>query len=103
MAAALDIINRINLSPRHHWQEKVESAGLTYHTPEGVKYWDESAYYQLSSREVDVLEKAGNELHAMCIEAAQQVIDEKRFGQLGIPEDAVPFILNSWERDDFSL
>lgn len=96
-------MNRIQISPRHDWQEKVEQIGLTYHTPNGVKYWDESVYYQLSSREVDVLEKAGNDLHAMCIEAAQMVIDQGRFAQLGIPDAAVPYILNSWERDDFSL
>ncbi len=96
-------MNRIATSPRHNWQERVEEVGLTYHTPEGVTYWDESAYYQLSSREVDVLEKAANDLHAMCIEAAQDVIDRRLFDQLGIPSDAVPSILNSWERDDFSL
>ena len=96
-------MNRIVTSPRHNWQEKVESVGLTYHTPDGNKYWDESAYYQLSSAEVDVLEKAGNDLHAMCIEAAQEVIDKNLFAQLGIPADAVPYIFNSWERDDFSL
>ena len=96
-------MNRMAVSPRHNWQEKVEEVGLTYHTPEGNCYWDESAYYQFSAREVDVLEKAANDLHAMCIEAAQQVIDQGRFGQLGIPEAAAPYILNSWERDDFSL
>lgn len=96
-------MNRIAISPRFNWQEKVEEIGLTYHTPDGNKYWDESAYYQLNSREVDVLEKAGNDLHMMCIEAAQKVIDEGRFEQLGIPADAVPYILKSWDRDDFSL
>ena len=98
--AVLDM-NRISISPRLNWQEKVEQIGLTYHTPNGVKYWDESVYYQLSSREVDVLEKAANDLHMMCIEAAQMVIDQGRFAQLGIPDAAVPYILNSWDRDDF--
>ncbi len=96
-------MNRIAISPRHNWQEKVEQVGLTFHTPEGAAYWDESAYYQLSSREVDMLEKAANDLHMMCLEAAQHVIDNRLFNQLGIPEAAVPAILNSWERDDFSL
>jgi glutathionylspermidine synthase len=96
-------MNRIQISPRHNWQQKVEEVGLTYHTPEGNAYWDETAYYQLTSREVDILEKAANDLHEMCIEGAQDVINRNLFGQLGIPAEAVPYILKSWERDDFSL
>lgn len=96
-------MNRIAISPRHDWRAKVEELGLTHHTPNGQKYWDESAYYQLNAAEVDALEKAGNELHEMCIRAAQMVIDEDLFSLLGIPLEAVPFIKNSWDRDDFSL
>ncbi|EEF61954.1 glutathionylspermidine synthase family protein [Pedosphaera parvula] len=91
------------IAPRPDWEAKVEEVGLTYHTPEGQKYWDESAYYELTSAEVDTLEKAANDLHVMCIAAAQHVIDEGLFGLLGIPEEAVPYIKNSWERDDFSI
>ncbi|HEY3853324.1 MAG TPA: glutathionylspermidine synthase family protein [Verrucomicrobiae bacterium] len=96
-------MNRIAVSPRHDWQAKVEEVGLTYHTPNGQKYWDESAYYQLNAGEVDVLEKAANDLHEMCIRAAREVIDKDMFTLLGIPSDAVPYIKNSWERDDFSI
>jgi len=96
-------MNRIATSPRHDWQAKVEEVGLTYHTPEGNKYWDESVYYQLTGREVDVLEKAANELHTMCIEAAEKVINDNLFEQLCIPAEAIPLIKRSWERDDFSL
>jgi glutathionylspermidine synthase len=96
-------MNRMAISPRHDWREKVEELGLTYHTPGGQKYWDESAYYQLNAGEVDTLEKAGNELHAMCLQAAQMVIDEDLFSLLGISTAAVPYVKNSWERDDFSI
>jgi glutathionylspermidine synthase len=96
-------MNRIAASPRHDWQAKVEEIGLTYHTPDGSRYWDESVYYQLTAREVDVLEKAANDLHMMCIEAAEKVIDDNLFEQLSIPAAAIPLIKRSWERDDFSL
>jgi glutathionylspermidine synthase len=96
-------MKRIAINPRANWEDKVESIGLAWHTPDGQKYWDESAYYQLNSAEVDELEKAANDLHMLCIQAAQKVIDGNRFAELGIPHDAVPFICNSWERDDFSL
>jgi len=96
-------MKRLVCKPRDHWSDKVEEVGLTFHTADGVPYWDESAFYELTSREVDTLEKAANDLHEMCIEAAQWVIDENRFAEMGIPELAVPLIRRSWERDDFSL
>lgn len=96
-------MKRHDIMPRSDWQSQLEEIGLTYHTPDGQKYWDETAYYELTANEVDCLEKAANDLHELCIGAAQKVIDQDRFGELGIPLEAVPFIRNSWERDDFSL
>jgi len=96
-------MNRAAISPRPDWPAKVEQIGLTYHTPDGRKYWDESVCYHFTAAEVDVLEKAGNDLHALCLEAAQHVIDDNLFDTLGIPPEAVPFIKNSWDRDDFSV
>lgn len=52
---------------------------------------------------MDALESAANFLHALCIEAAEKVIENAWWPRLGIPEAAVPSILRSWERDDFSL
>jgi len=59
-------MKRIRCSPRPDWQAKVEKVGLTYHTPEGQAYWDESACYQFESREIDELAKAANDLHHYC-------------------------------------
>jgi glutathionylspermidine synthase len=91
------------IQSRPAWQEKVESVGLSFHSYEDKPYWDESACYELSVAEVEALEAAGNELHALCIKAAEAVIQREWFGRLGIPKFAVPAILRSWERDDFSL
>ena len=63
-------MQRHSFSARLNWREKVERVGLTYHTHASGPYWDESAYYELTSVEVDVLEAAGNTLHALCIDAA---------------------------------
>lgn len=89
--------------PRPGWIERVERAGLTYHSHADGPYWDESACYELTAREVDRLERAAGALHRLCIDAADQVITRGWWDRLGIPERAVPAILRSWERDDFSL
>ncbi len=90
-------------NPRPDWRERVEHIGLTYHSHENGPYWDESACYELTAQEVDALEKAANTLHFLCIDAAEAVIQNNWWSRLGIPEIAVPSILRSWQRDDFSL
>ncbi|MBM3852097.1 MAG: glutathionylspermidine synthase family protein [Verrucomicrobia bacterium] len=89
--------------PRPAWRSQVESLGLTYHTHDEGPYWDESACYEFTTAEIDTLERAARELHYLCIEAAEQVIARDWWDRLAIPPAAVPAILRSWERDDFSL
>ncbi|HEY0548489.1 MAG TPA: glutathionylspermidine synthase family protein, partial [Verrucomicrobiae bacterium] len=89
--------------PRTDWRARVSEVGLTYHSHDEGPYWDESACYELTRVEVEKLECAGNTLHRLCFDAAQAVIDNAWWPRLGIPERAVPSILRSWERDDFSV
>jgi glutathionylspermidine synthase len=89
--------------PRPDWRARVEAVGLTYHSHDAGPYWDESACYELAGEEVAALETAANALHPLCIAAATAVIDNAWWPRLGIPAGAVPSILNSWERDNFSL
>jgi glutathionylspermidine synthase len=96
-------MQRHHSHPRPDWREQVEALGFTYHSHEEGPYWDESACYELTAREVDALETAANALHYLCIEAAEAVIKNSWWSRLGIPQAAIPAILRSWERDDFSL
>ena len=96
-------MQRHRCQPRPAWREKVEEIGLTFHSHEHGPYWDESACYELTAAEVDALETAAHALHYLCIDAAETVIVNNWWQRLGIPPLAVPAILRSWERDDFSL
>ena len=44
-------MRRVASPPRTNWQNKVEAAGLTWHTP-GQSYWNESAFYRFDAREI---------------------------------------------------
>jgi glutathionylspermidine synthase len=66
-------------------------------------YWDESAFYEFTSKEVDELEAATNELEKMTLAAAQHIIDHKLYSRMGIPENAVPLIESSWEAEPPAL
>jgi glutathionylspermidine synthase len=96
-------MQRHTCTPRPNWRERVEEIGLTYHTHETAPYWDETAYYELTAAEVDTLEAAANNLHALCIEAAGAVIERDWWSRLAIPPAAIPAIRASWEQDDFNL
>jgi glutathionylspermidine synthase len=95
-------MRRITCTPRPDWQKKVEEAGLTWHSLD-EPYWNESAYYEFSSNEVDTLEAATNELEKMTLAAAQHVIDNRLYTRMGIPEQAIPLIESSWEAEPPSL
>ena len=97
-------MQRHSIAPRSNWQSTVESQGLTFHTPQqlapGEKpYWDESACYEFTAAEVDTLEAAGNQLQEMCLAAAQNVIDNKRYAELEIPAEAIPAIEWAWNEE----
>src|SRR5580692_7573213 len=95
-------MRRVVSTPRDHWEARVEAAGLTWHSGERA-YWNEFAFYELTPREVDVLESSTNELAGMTLCAAQHVIDNKLYSKLGIPESAVPLIERSWHEEPPSL
>jgi glutathionylspermidine synthase len=95
-------MRRVKAEPRADWEKKVESVGLTWHSPD-KPYWNESAFYELTAKEVDVLEAATNELEKMTLAAAQHIIDNKLYGKMGIPAMAVPLIEASWEAEPPSL
>jgi len=93
-------MKRSSISPRSDWQRIVEEQGLTFHTLEdGSPYWDESACYEFSSAEVDMLEAAANEMQQMCLAAAQHVIDNERYDELEIAPEAVSMIEWAWEQE----
>ena len=99
-------MQRIDIPPRQDWQKKVESVGLTYHSPEIMApraYWDESACYQFTAAEVDTVEAAANTMQEMCLAAAQHVIDRKRYAELEIPPEAVPIIEWAWNAEPPAL
>src|SRR5438270_3520024 len=97
-------MQRIPLTPRDNWQQKVESIGLTFHTLEnGSPYWDESAAYQFTAAEIDTLEAAGNQLQEMCLAAAQHIIDEKRYAELDVPTFAIEAIEWAWNSEPPAL
>jgi glutathionylspermidine synthase len=96
-------MKRIGIVPRANWQRDVERLGLTFHTPGGHVYWDESACYRFSLREIDAIEAATAELQRLCLLAAQYAIDNGRFAEFRIPDAARSVIRRAWEQEPPSI
>ncbi len=96
-------MKRKRCDPRRDWESIVSSQGLTFHTPGGQRYWDETVCYEFTSREVDEIEAATNELQRLCLEAGQFIIDQNRWDDLKIPAAAIPLIKSAWEAEPPSI
>src|SRR5271170_1254895 len=97
-------MKRNAIDPRPHWQEKVSKVGLTYHTlADGSPYWDESAYWEFSSAEIDRLEAATAEIQRLALAAGDVILDQNRLSQMGIPAAAGPAIRAAWNSEPPAL
>ncbi|MET8469892.1 glutathionylspermidine synthase family protein [Streptomyces sp. NPDC006422] len=97
-------MKRHTITPRPGWQQTVEEQGLIYpltrYPDDSLRpYWDESAYYEFSLPEVEALEEVVEELHRMCLAAAEHIVSENRFADLGITDPRVAAaVAESWRR-----
>lgn len=91
-------------TPRSNWQRQVEAIGLTFHTlDDGRPYWNEAAYYQFSSQEINTLELATQELDRMCLAAVEFIIANNRFDELQVPDYFVDYVKRSWDNDAHTI
>lgn len=94
---------RLSCTPRPNFKAKVEELGLVWHSLD-TEYWHESAYYTFSSREVEMLERATEELHQMYIAAADYAIQNNMLtSHFDIPEQFVPAVVDAWNNEPPAL
>lgn len=107
-------MRRLPVVPRPGWQETIRSQGLVYSSAPGPvlskepgaladEYWNESAYYSLTSTEVDQLEQTTAELFEMCVAAGDSVIERGLWDAFAIPHSAVPKIVETWNAEPPSV
>lgn len=101
-------MQRKTTAPRVGWQKRAEERGLTFHTPAGTgeapaRYWNEGAYYSLTLAEVEAIESATAEVHRMCLEAVNVLVQRRQLHRLDPWEMAIPMIERSWAKRERSL
>ncbi|EMD1319350.1 glutathionylspermidine synthase family protein [Campylobacter upsaliensis] len=77
----------------------LESIGFSWHTDEDGSDYLDNRFICVSKNEANAYYEAANELYDMFIAAAQNVIDNDRFDELGMPFNLIDAIKMSWENE----
>ncbi len=98
-------MQRQSVPPRPNGPKRLEEIGFDFHTPEEGRYWDESAAYVFSLREIEEdLEAPTAEIEQMCLDFVGRVIkDEEVLTKLAIPKQFWPVLEDSWVRGHRNL
>jgi glutathionylspermidine synthase len=98
-------MERLKLTPRPDWAARAEAVGFVWHHDDGKTYWDESAAYAFSLKQVEEdLEEPTAELHGLCLDLVDEVVGSERLmSQLAIPEPMRDYVADSWRRGEPSL
>jgi glutathionylspermidine synthase len=96
---------RLNTEERPHWRDLAKKFGFGFHTAYGEPYWDETAYYQFTLKQIeDDLEKPTEDIHQMCLEVVDTVVgNEYWLRKFQIPEPMWQDLYDSWQKREPSL
>ena len=98
-------MERIPVAEREDWRQTAEAHGFSFHSLEGDPYWDESAYYRFTLKEIeDDLEDPAEALEEMCFDVVDAAMrDEATLRRLQIPEPFWDYVARTWEQKHKNL
>jgi len=98
-------MRRIPVAQRPDLKKTALEHGYVYRPGAGVPYWDETAYYQFTLRQIeDELEKPAVEIDRMCFELLDRSLaDETVYHRLRIPEQYWDYVADSWRNREKDL
>jgi glutathionylspermidine synthase len=91
------------IPPRNDWRDRARTLGFAYAEVAGEPYWDETACWEFTAAEIDVLDDSLSELERLSRLAAAEAVRRGSHAMLGIPEAVWPLLVRSWERQEPSL
>ncbi|MEX2616803.1 MAG: glutathionylspermidine synthase family protein [Alphaproteobacteria bacterium] len=91
-------MQRISITERDDWKSQAEALGFSFHTMYGAAYWDETACYRFSLKQIeDDIEDPSGEIEKMCFQVVERAIaSEEIMAKLAIPEGFRDYVRNSW-------
>ena len=89
-------MKRIPIVPRTDWEQKIKEQGFLFYNDDC--YYYESAVYEFTYEEIDMIEKATAEIYAMCLAVTEYVIHHKLWDEFCIPREYGSLIEWSWQQ-----
>ena len=80
-------------------RDYLESLGFVWHTDSDETSYISDELVVISETEAEAYYEATNELYDMYVEAAEHVIENNLFHEIGIPFNLIDAIKESWEND----
>lgn len=98
-------MHRVTLPAREDWMARLEESGLSWHTPDGVPYWNETAAWVFTLAEIEEgLEAPTGELESLCLDfVGRAITSAETLRRLHIPENQWNLMATSWQRGDRNL
>ena len=89
-------MKRIPIKPRDNWEQKILEQGFLFYKDDS--YYNESAVYEFTASEINLIEKATAEIYEMCLQVADHVIKNKLWDEFFIPDEYAELIEWSWKK-----
>ncbi len=98
-------MNRIPVSQRPDLEKAALEHGFEFQGDDGIPYWDETAYYRFTLRQIEEdIEAPADEIESMCFEVLDRSLsDETIMKRLKIPESYWDYVAQSWRRKEKDL
>ncbi len=87
-----------NITPRKDFRAQLSDRGFILN--ENDHYWQETKAYALTDEEVDTLDDAATEVHQLCVDAIETIIDRNLFHKFGMSDAWAEYVTKSWRRRD---
>ena len=98
-------MRRVPIAPRPNLRQLALAQGFAVDEYGNVPYWDETAYYCLTLRQIEEeLERPAEAIEDLCFEILNRAVtDDAVFRQLKIPEAYWDYIASSWRNREKDL
>jgi len=104
-------MQRLPQIPRDNWKDKLVDQGFLFHSIDDhgndishmydkFIYWREDVAYRFTQKQIETIQKATNEVHAMCIEALGQLIKRGDLSRIFIPSHIQNLVSESFQKQE---
>ena len=90
-------MKRISITPRTDWEQKVKDQGFLFYKYES--YYSETAAYEFTAAEVDLIEAATADIFDKCIAVVDHIIKNDLWDECFISREYADLIKWSWNED----